>query len=874
MHLTPGFRLGSYEILAPLGAGGMGEVYRAKDTKLDREVAIKVLPAAVEHDRERLARFDREARVLASLNHPNIAQIYGLEEAGDSHSLVMELVAGSTLSVPQPIETALCYAKQIAEALEAAHEKDIIHRDLKPANIMITPTGIVKVLDFGLASVLSRQAGNDPTNSSTMTMGATQAGMILGTASYMSPEQARGLSVDRRADIWAFGVVLYEMLTGRRIFHGETVAETLAAVLGAKIDWSLLPAGTPPAVRRLLSRCLERNPMRRLRDVGDARLELELADEPVVVEHKSSLAKRWLPWIAATAIVGTVLALALSDKSAAPQGPVQHWTLGHQDQLQVINLLALSRDGTRVGFNATVGGKTRIFLRVLDQHEVKPIPDSDDTDYFDFSPDGQWIAYLSGSKVKKTPVTGGASVTLCDGASFNGITWTDRESIIFSNGKSLMQVPASGGAPQTITTPDNQKGETSHLDPRYIPGAGAVLFTISAPASGESANLAVLDLKTGAYHVVVNGGSDPRYVPTGHLVYLRGSTLFAVPFNVRTLAVAGAERPVIEGVAPLSGSYAFSDGGLLAYLLGDAQYDKSQLMWVDRNGVQQASTGPPRLWGNGQISPDGSRLAASIVRETRAGTDIWVYDLQRGMLTRLTFEGDNDNPVWTPDGRRVAFRSLMRGTQGLYQIPADASGKPELLLAAKTNSTISPTSWAPDGKALVYVEADADAKTRLWVLPLAGRNGQNQPYPFHDASANEGAGEVSPDGRWLAYRSEETGSAEIYVQAFPVSGRKIRISSQGGIRPRWSANGRELFYWQLDAESQLMAVEFGAPPTFQIGNPKSLFKLARRPGTTFDVAHDGMRFLIEGGLDQSASKIAVVVNWFTELRRLVPANPR
>ncbi|HYL39222.1 MAG TPA: protein kinase [Bryobacteraceae bacterium] len=878
MSLAAGTRLGSYEILAPLGAGGMGEVYRARDARLNRDVAIKTLPPAFAGDSNRMARFQREAQALAALNHPNIASIYGLEESGGVRALVMELVEGPTLAErlaggPIAIPEALAIARQIADALEAAHDKGIIHRDLKPANIKFTADGKLKVLDFGLAKAFDADAASgNLANSPTLTLEATRAGVILGTAAYMSPEQARGKAVDKRADIWAFGVVLLEMLTGKSAFEGETVSDTLAAVLRADVDWSQLPADTPPKVRRLLQRCLERDVKRRLRDIGDAWIEIDAPEEPVapappVSEPVARGRMWWLPWAAAVLIGGAGLGWGLLHRPPREPRTVVRWSYS---QKGFFGAPVLSRDGTRLTTTDQVDGKYSLSLRMMDQLEGKPIPGTDDFVLGDFSPDGQWIASFARAerKLKKIPATGGTPITLADAAPF-GATWGDDGYIVFSDGKGLMRVSSSGGTPQKLTTPDAKKGESAHRTPHFLPGARAVVFTI---AGLPSAQIAVLDLKKGSYRVVVPDGQDGRYVPTGHLVYLRGGTLFAAPFDAASLTVTGPEAPVVESVATTGpdnaiAEYSFSDRGLLTYIQGVGQGSGTVLEWLDAQGQVQALS-DTQLWGTGRLSPDGRRIANTINAGAGAASagDIWVFEVERRTRQRLTFGGQNQNPIWTPDGRRITFGATVSGKSGLYSVMADGSAKAELLLA--TDSPPTPTSWSPDGKTLLYVQSAAGKPSRLWVLPLSG--GAGKPAPLHDTEANETDGQISPDGKWVAYVSTESGQQEIYVQPFPGPGGKERISTQGGNSVRWSHSGRELLYLTRSPDRAAMSVDIQTAPVLHVGLPR---EISKRPfGTTWDPAPDGKRFLIEEppGAQQFSRVMVGVSDWFEELRARVP----
>jgi Tol biopolymer transport system component len=872
MPLSIGTRVGPYRITGPLGSGGMGEVYRARDSRLNRDVAIKTLPAAFFDDANRLGRLQREARVLASLNHPNIASIYGLEEERGVRALVMELVEGPTLAEriaagPIPLDEALDIARQIANALEAAHEKGIIHRDLKPANIKLTADGKVKVLDFGLAKAFeSESTGGNPENSPTLTLESTRTGMILGTAAYMSPEQARGKAVDKRADIWAFGVVLYEMLTGRMAFAGETVSDTLAAVLRADVDWKRLPAGVPPKVRLLLQRCLERDLKKRLRDIGDAWMELDAPEEPSVAPVART--RKWWLFCAAALAIGAIAGAGwvLWRTPPAPR-PVVRWSYAQKD---LFYYPSLSRDGARLVYAEEKGNIFRLMIRMMDQTDSHPIPGTDGANYGVFSPDGQWVAFLSfDGKLRKIPVTGGVPITLAEKMT-TAFDWGDNGEIVFGSEAGLMKMSASGGPAQALTTLDSKKGESRHHWPHFLAGGQALVFTIDA---GASQQVAALDLKTRTYHTLVNDASNGAYVPTGHLVYLRGTTLFAAPFNARRMELTGHDAPVIENVASLgdrSAEYSFSDSGQLVYMKGTKGTNaagETILGWANRNGVVEPFS-TPELWATGRLSPDGRRVANGIYGATGADGDIWIYDVERRTRTRLTFEGSNRNPIWTRDGLRVTFGATIAGKNGIHSAPVDGSGKTELLLA--TENTVRPTSWAPDGKMLVCAILGTDKAFHLWVLPVESGATPGKPYRLHDTAFSEDEGQVSPDGHWLAYSSAESGAPEIYVQPFPGPGGKERISTDGGLSPRWSKNGRELFYWD-SGYTKLMSVVVQATPLFHAGIPKQLFAMVG--GTTFDVAPDGKRFLVEQSFlaETGAVTMEVVVNWFDELRRRVPA---
>jgi Tol biopolymer transport system component/tRNA A-37 threonylcarbamoyl transferase component Bud32 len=926
MPLMAGAKLGPYEILAPLGAGGMGEVYRARDTKLGRDVALKVLPEAFAKDAERMARFKREALVLASLNHPNIASIYGLEDSGNAHALVMELVEGPTLAdkilvaqgprsgpaafreeepqrrragVALPIDEALAIANQIAEALEYAHEKGIIHRDLKPANIKVTPEGTVKVLDFGLAKALEREAASSAiSDSPTLTQAATQAGVILGTAAYISPEQARGKPVDRRADIWAFGCVLYEMLVGERAFAGETTSDVLAAVIRADPDFAALPHDTPLRIRDLLVRSLNKDPKKRLRDIGDARIAIEEtlsgADYVAAVSDRRAtvgtppLQRPWLralPWALLAALgVGMALWSLLRAPSPAPR-PVARLVinLSPTDWMTAgpISHIVLSPDGSRLVYAAARGGTSQLYVRPIDRFEATPIPGTERAGSPFFSPDGQSVGFFAESKLKRVSLSGGAPITVCVAADNRGGSWGPDDTIIFSPSllTGLFRVAAAGGTPTPLTTLDREKGEFGHRYPEILPGGKAVLFTIHTNSNFDYARIGVLSLETGERRVLIEGGTYARYVPTGHLVYARAGGLLAVPFDLKRLQVTGPPVSILEGVT-MNTSFGIAEfspsaDGSLAYIPGGATGGDRTLFWVDRKGATQQLPAPPRGYMSPRLSPDGRRLAVGI---EGANPGVWVYDLERGTLTRLI---ENQIwfpwPIWSPDGKHVTFQSAPDGMLNVYWMPADGSGAAERLTAAENYKV--PGAWSPDGKVLAYTEVDPATGLHVRILnlgadPSAALRAGGKGLPFLPPPSNEGGPAFSPDGRWLAYQSEESGRSEIYVRPFPGPGGKSLISTDGGTEPVWARNGRELFYRNSD---KMMATAVETKPTFVAAKPRLLFEGHYETGfyafePNYDVSPDGQRFLMIKASEQESGPvhINVVLNWFEDLKRRVP----
>ncbi len=898
MTLSAGTRLGPYEVTAQIGVGGMGEVYQATDTKLKRQVAIKVLPESVAADADRLARFQREAEVLASLNHPQIAAIYGLEEADGVKGLVMELVEGPTLAdrIAQgaiPVDEALPIAKQIAEALEAAHEQGIIHRDLKPANVKVREDGTVKVLDFGLAKALEPAGAGSPdvSHSPTMSAQATQAGVILGTAAYMSPEQARGKPVDKRADVWSFGVVLYEMLTGKRAFEGEDVSLTLASVLKNEPDWEAVPKAVPLLLTTFLRRCLEKDPKQRVRDIGDVRLTLEGAFETHAAAAVAVAQPVWrqpLPVAAAALVVGGLIvgSAAWSLWPTADVPRVTRLTIA-QPAAQPLRLgtnqpvLALSPDGTRAVYLVLVEGQPTLVVRPLDALEATVLYQGRAFGPF-FSPDGAWVGFHDNAdrRIKRVAVTGGPALTVsASGApQMRGAAWAADDTIIIATDtpSGLWQVPVGGGTPEPLTTLDESQSESNHEWPELLPGGEAVLFTIRrAGEPADAALIAVRHLETGEQRVLVSGGSYPKYVPTGHLVYGFAGTLRAVPFDLDALTVTGNPVGVLEGVLTKAGTGAADvavaqDGSLVYVARGVAAAVPRTLVWVDRQGREEAIPAPVRSYVYPHLSPDGTKVALDIRDQE---IDIWVWDLTRTTLTRLTFDAGRDRtPVWTPDGQRIAFSSEQEGVGNLFWQAADGTGSVERL--SESAITQYPFSFSPDGTRLVFAESNND----LAVLALEG---DRQTTPLVKTTFAERNGEISPDGRWLAYQSDESGREEIYVRPFPdVDAGRWPVSAGGGSRPLWARSGEELFYLAPDGAVMRVAVEGGT--TFRPDTPTRLFQGLYSGGTlgrffrTYDVSPDGKRFSMikEGTPDGSATppSLILVLNWFEELKRLVPAN--
>ena len=880
-----GQSIAHYHVQAKIGVGGMGEVYRATDSRLGRDVALKLLPEKFARDTDRMARFEREAKVLASLNHPNIASIYGLEESNGARALVMELVEGVTLAErikkgPLPLDEALPIAKQIAEGLEYAHERGVIHRDLKPSNVKVTPDGQVKILDFGLAKAFEGETSEEEIeNSPTLSAMATRMGVLLGTAAYMSPEQARGKRVDRRADIWAFGCVLYEMVTGREAFAGETTSDILACVIRAEPDWSSIPTLVPPRIRELLRGCLQKDPKQRLRDIGDARITIgeALSGTPQEAEVLQAATvhlpvwRRLLPWAAGILLAVLASAVVWELRPRGPVGQIVHFSFtppeGHSlvAQPSGYTSLAISPDGTNIAFRVWHGGTSQLYLRRMDQSEATLLKGIEHGDEPFFSPDGQWVGFFSEGKLKKISVLGGTPVTLCDAPDGRGGAWTPDDTIIFapSTVSGLMRVSATGGTPQLFTRLDSSKGETTHRWPQVLPGGKAVVY-----ASGvefNSATIAVASLKSGAAKTLAIQGGYPRYLTGGYLVFERQEGLYAVPFDLERLEVTGSPFPVLQVQdSPPSGAagFAISETGSLVYI--PPVETVAKLAWVNRKGALEPLEAPGRDYLVLRLSPDGKRVVM-LIRE-KGFADIWVYDIGRGTLTRLTFgAGDNFSPVFSPDGHRIAFLRLKDANFSILAKPADGSGSEETLLPPQS-FRISPFSWSLDGKFLAYVQVDRTGKREIWVLPLEG---ERKPQLVLANQFDNTAPIFSPDGRFLAYLSNENGRDEVYVMPFRNGSAKWQISTNGvSSPPIWQRDGKQLFYPE---SGNIMGVDIATQPTFHASTPRVIVP-AKAMGNFpsgpfgFNISPDGQRFLIRQQGVQAA-QINVILNWSEELRR-------
>jgi Tol biopolymer transport system component len=891
MPLREGTELGTHKILALIGVGGMGEVYKAHDTKLGRDVAIKVLPEAFAHDPEKLSRFQREAKLLASLNHPNIATIHGLEDSDGTSYLVMELVPGENLAErvrrdgAVPVEEALTIAKQIAEALEAAHEKGIIHRDLKPANVKLTPEGRVKVLDFGLAKAFAGDTTTeDMSNSPTLSIAATMHGVILGTAAYMSPEQAKGKAVDKRTDIFAFGAMLYELLTAKQAFHGEDVGNILAAVVMKEPAFDALPANISPSIRVLLQRCLRKDRRQRTPDAATIRIEIEDAissPKDVGATQGGPVSANKPLWAVAAAL--SIIAVATSLGWWRATRPMEQ-ALRPLVRLDVdlgsdVSLnspagtdVILSPDGTRMVYVS----QERLFTRRLDQPNATELAGTPGAYAPFFSPDGQWVAFFTAGKLQKISVDGGSAITLCTASNSRGGSWGEDGNIIAAlntNGV-LSRIPSAGGPPMPVTELLN--GEFTHRWPQILPGGKAVLFT--AGMGGDTANIEVMSLANHRKITLVRGAAYGRYLPSGHLVYVNRGTLFAVPFDVDRLEVHGTPAPMLDQVgyntAQSSAQLDFSQTGTLIYRSGGAGGGLLTVAWLDGAGKVQPLLAKPDNYGLPSLSPDGQRLALDVTEGS--GTDIWLYDWQRDTMTRLTFTGTAQTPLWSPDGRYIAFRVV---GEGMSVIRSDGAGKPQSLTQSKNLQ--APWSFIPDGRRLAFFEQGSGTVYDLWTVPLESDDAglrAGKPEVFLQTPADERYPSFSPDGRWMAYSSAESGIFQVYVRAFPDKGGKWQISNSNGTYPMWSRNGHELFFETLD--NHIMAAAYTVKGDSFVADKPRLWSEKQIGGVpnsvkNVDLAPDGKRIVALMPVEtaeapKAQNHVIFLENFFDEVRRKVP----
>ena len=861
MAIRPGSRVGVYEIGELLGEGGMGAVYRARDSRLHRDVAIKVIRPDLASDPDRAVRFDREARLLASLNHPHIATVHGLEEAGTIRLLVLELVSGDTLAErlrggPLAVREALGFAVQVARGIEAAHAHGIVHRDLKPANIKITESGLVKVLDFGLAKTLSMDAGRDrEAPSATLTGAVTVEGVVLGTTAYMSPEQARGKEVDRRADVWAFGCVLYQMLAGRTPFRGATLSDTVAAILSREPDWALLPADTPPAALRLLRRCLDKDATHRLRDMGDAILDIEEAMAWTPVETHSaaspSVTAIFAPGrgiavsLAATLLLGAAIGgVALwtlqSPRTETPTSAAQFSvTLPEHERIGELDFpaIAISPTGTHIVYVGSHGGRSQLVVRTMASLDTRPLPGTEGALGPFFSPDGQWIAFFAANSLMKVPVGGGTVRRIADAPIGFGGAWAHDNSIVFapSNASELWRVSADGGQPQAVTTLDAARGEFSHRWPDILPDGKSVLFAAGTGGSWDDAVIAVQTIGGNDRRDVVQGGTSPRFSAYGRLLYMHDGTLHSMPFEGGRAEGGGAPVPNLGQIFQSSdgaGQFSISKTGSLVYVPGSSGRNDHTLVWVDREGNLQPLAAPPRAFADPRLSPNGRIVAATIGGML---PNIWTFDIAGSRLSQLTFEGGTF-PIWSPDGGRVAFAANRGGSPDLFSTPVDGSGPEERL--TRTPRTDIPAGYAADGS-MVFVESGVDGGDVAVLMP------DRSVRSMLATAARESAPALSPDGLAMAFVSDSSGQAEVYVALLHTPGRATRVSSDGGSEPVWRRDGAELYF---RSGTHMMAAKIRRRPTIGVQPARRLFtgQFATGPNwrPAYDVSHDGTRFLM------------------------------
>ena len=891
--LSTGARLGPYEITATLGSGGMGEVYRARDTHLNRDVALKVLPERFALDPDRLARFKREAQILASLNHTNIAAIYGLEGSTSVHALVLELVDGPTLADRLshgaiPLDETLHIARQIAEALEAAHDNGVVHRDLKPSNIKVRPDGTVKVLDFGLAKAFDLTGEDaDATQSPTITSPAhTRTGVILGTAAYMSPEQAKGKTADRRSDLWAFGCVLFEMLTGKRAFEGDGVSETIAGVLKSDVDWTALPGTTPPSIQRLLRRCLVKERKDRIGDASTARLEIDAARDgraTDVSDGRREKVPTWrrasVAWSVAAMLLLAALALGrfafLGSKNTpvvyATVMPADGTTLGMRGFAIAQALsIAVSPDGQQLLFLATsADGSRRIWVRRLDEGRARPLAGTEGSTRPFWSPDSRSVGFFADGKLKRVDIAGGPALTLSDsfGVTAGGGTWSASGTIVFSTSLTatvpgiLYRVSASGGMPTAVTSPSQSVLDSRDAAPFFLPDGRHFLY--STLGAGTTPAVFVGSLDEPGKTRLLDDVTNVQYA-NGRLMYMRGTTLVAQPFDADRRLFTGEITPIAEDVMvdPFSrmGMFSTSANGVLAYE-STAALPRSQLTWFDRRGVRTGVLGEVGDYNTVNISPDG-KIALATRRDVTGNLDVWAIELSRGAQTRMTFDsGDETQGIWSPDSTRIAFDSTRTGGLSLFEKSTTGSAKEDFHDTGQMKTY--PTSWSRDGSLLIGNTPAGSPRTGndIWVVPMTG---DGMPYFFLQTAFNETRAQFSPDQHWIAYQSNESGRFEIYVARFPGAGGRVQVSANGGTSPRWRHDGTELFY--VSADSRMTAVDVNsAGAAFSVGKTSQLFSVGVRDqflGIPYDVSADGQRLLINTFVDQTTPpSISLILNW-------------
>jgi serine/threonine protein kinase len=887
--LNTGTKLGRYEIRSKIGEGGMGEVYLARDTQLGRDVAVKVLPSSYSDDTERLHRFEQEACAASALNHPNILSIYDVGTHESSPYVVSELLEGQTLrqrisGTTLPPRKTIDYALQIAHGLAAAHEKGIVHRDLKPDNLFITNDGRVKILDFGLAKLTG--AGDTALSQTSIPTRRvdTDPGKVMGTVGYMSPEQVKGRAVDHRSDIFSFGTILYEMLSGRRAFHGESAAETMSAILKEDPpDLSETNQRISPALERLVNHCLEKNPESRFHSASDLAFALEALSGSTGASTQTvtmpALAPQWIRrhaltgWIiagAAILLAITIVAFTYFRSAPTTENPTMRFYISPPETTSFSGAANfISPDGRRVVFSAiSKDGKRYLWIRSLDSLEAQLLPGTEDGLQAFWSPDSHFIGFFAGGKLKKMEASGGPVTTLADALSNRGGAWSRDGVIVFgaTPGGPLSQISSNGGQPTQVTAVDTTRNESVHAWPNFLPDARHFLYLARSPLREKSA-IRVGSLDARESKLLINADSTSVYAPPGYLLFLRERTLMAQPFDASKLQVTGEAFPVAEEVGYNPGNgrafFSVSNNGVLVYRT--RVFADSQLAWFDRTGKQIAQAGTPGQIASVALSPDDKRVVVSRVDNQSGATDLWIIDQERE--TRFTFDAANEqSPAWSPDSSQIAFNSSKSGVLDIYAKPSSGAANEELLW--KSDNSKGPHDWSADGRFILYGELDLKTNADLWILPLFG---DRKPFPFLQTPFAESSGRFSPNGRWIAYNSNESGTNQVYVRPFPASGGQWMVSTNGGAQPRWRGDGKELFYFS--AERKLMAVEVKEDGnTFTAGTPRPLFEMRTVAffigASLYDVTRDGQRFLlITPGEESSPSPLTVVLNWTAGLKK-------
>jgi eukaryotic-like serine/threonine-protein kinase len=884
MALSVGTKLGPYEIVAPLGAGGMGEVYRAKDTRLGRDVAIKILPKELSADVARKQRFEREAKTISGLNHPNICTLHDVGSQDGVDYLVLECVEGETLAArlqkgPMPLEQVIRYGAQIADALDKAHRAGIVHRDLKPGNVMLTASG-AKLLDFGLAKPAPMAISGLTLTGAVLTGPVTQEGTIVGTFQYMSPEQVEGKEVDGRSDIFSLGAVLYEMLTGQRAFGGQSHLSVASAILEKEpAPISSIKPLTPSTLERTIKKCLEKLPDDRWQSASDLASQLKwiaeggassgTAGAVVGQGAKARLMNAVLAPLAVAAMIAAGLAWWRSAKPSGKNVVRLGITMPAGDPILTSGpAVAMSPDGGRLVFEVSHGGASQLATRELSSFDLKVIPGTEGAGSPFFSPDGEWLAFVADAKLRKVAMSGGPAVDLADAENFQGGTWLADGSIVYSPFYGgLKRVPASGGKPEILTEPDASRKEMWHLWPQALP-SGNILFAVASGEGDEESNIAVLSMKSKKWTTVIEKAGYPQYSPSGHIVYLHGGTVLAVPFDENKLTVTGTPVPVLKGVQAINGTgmaqFCVGREGTLVYIPGTVLGRQNTLVSVDRTGKETALRAPPRAYEDLSLSPDGKQLAMTIVGDRQ--WSVWIYDLQQGSLNRVTFEGDNRDPIWSADGKRIIYESTRNGHKGIFWKPVSGPGGEEELVTTALQPLAG--SVSKDGRDATFSANDLSGLSGIYQLPLQGERKPKLLFSERLAMMES----ISPDGKWLAYESADSGRTEVYVRGYASGSGKWQVSTEGGTRAWWSADGRELFFRSTDSKAgfPLMSVAVTPGNEFVASAPHSLFRFScNQTGHDYAPTPDGQHFLCikPPESEATATQVNVVLNWATELEK-------